>query len=157
VTVRVQSVRAEVVRPLRAAVLRPGLPLEQSVYPQDDLPSTLHLAALDPEGRVVGCATFFPEPLDGVPAWRLRGMAADPGVRGTGVGVRLLDAGLTAAVAAGVPLVWCNARTSAIGFYRRAGFAVVSDEFPAVSGIPHVVMRLALPPVDGGGPPAAGP
>lgn len=141
--VRVVAVGADAVRPLRAAVLRPGLPLSESVYPQDADPATLHLAALA-EGGVVGCATFFPEPLDGEPGWRLRGMATDPARRCTGVGAALLRAGLVAAAEVGVPLVWCNARTSAVAFYERFGFTVRSEEFLAAHGIPHVVMALDL-------------
>lgn len=142
--VRVQRVTAEVVRPLRAAVLRPGLPSEQSVYPEDDLPSTLHLAATDAAGRVVGCATFFPEPYDGGPAWRLRGMATDESVRGQGVGRLLLSEGLAAARTATVPTLWCNARTTAAGFYSRFGFVVEGEEFLTAGGIPHHRMHRSV-------------
>lgn len=142
--VRVTPVAADVVRPLRAAVLRPGLPSAASVYPEDDDPATTHLAALDPAGTVVGCATFFPEPLDGVPGWRLRGMATHPAVRGSGVGTALLSAGLAAAAAGGVGLVWCKARTAAAGFYLRFGFVVRGEEFVGALGLPHVVMTVEV-------------
>lgn len=144
--VRVARVAADVVRPLRAAVLRPGLPLAESVYPEDDDPATRHLAAIDPAGAVVGCATFFPEPRDGAPGWRLRGMATHRERRGCGIGSALLRAGLAAAADAGVALVWCNARTSAVGFYERFGFVVSSAEFLTAGGIPHVVMTRPVPP-----------
>lgn len=139
-TVTVVATDAATVRPLRAAVLRPGLPLEEVVHPEDDLASTLHLAALDDDGSVVGCATFLTEPYPGDPgrpAWRLRGMATAEAVRGQGVGVAVLSTGLEAAAGAGVEVVWCHGRTSALGFYQRMGFVAEGEEFRTAHGIPH--------------------
>jgi predicted GNAT family N-acyltransferase len=133
----------ENLRPLRWAVLRPGRPLEETVYLEDHLASTLHLAALGDDGTVVGCATFFPEPYPvdpDRPAWRLRGMATAEAVRGQGVGVAVLTAGLAAAAAAGIEVVWCHGRTSALGFYQRMGFVAEGEEFRTAHGIPHLRM-----------------
>lgn len=140
---RVVAVDADRVRPLRHAVLRAGRPPEESVYPQDGLPDTLHLAVLDDDGSVLVCATFFPEPYEGRDAWRLRGMASDPRVRGRGFAGALLAEALDLLRRRGVALVWCNARTSALPFYRRFGFATVGQEFEVVD-VPHYVAVLAL-------------
>jgi GNAT superfamily N-acetyltransferase len=43
-----RAVPVEMVRPLRAGVLRPGLPLEQSVFPGDDDPDAAHVAVPAP-------------------------------------------------------------------------------------------------------------
>jgi predicted GNAT family N-acyltransferase len=142
--IRLEPVDIEAVRPLRAAILRPGLPLAESSYPEDDDPGTLHLAAFDEDGRVVGCSTWFPEAWQGRPAWRLRGMATDPVVRGSGVGGALLERGMSEARAAGVEAVWCNARTVALGFYRHYGFAIEGREFLTAHGIPHFAMWRML-------------
>ena len=40
--------------------------------------------------------------------------------------------------------LWCNARLPAVGFYRRGGFEVVSDEFDVPGIGPHVVMARAV-------------
>jgi GNAT superfamily N-acetyltransferase len=162
---RIERVAAEVVRPLRSAVLRAGQPLAASVYPEEHLATTVHLAARSPDGAVVGCATWFAEPppagsavpeADGphapvgaTRAWRLRGMATDPSVRGQGYGGALLRAGLRVAAEEGAELVWCNARTSALGFYAAHGFQAVGPEFETAGGIPH---RVAWRPVGAGGP-----
>ncbi len=132
-------------RPLRAAVLRPGLPPAASVYPQDDRPDTLHLAAYDRTGAVVGCATVFPEPLDGVPGWRLRGMATASAVRSRGVGSALLERTFAELAARSAPMLWCNARTPAVAFYRRAGFETVGEQFDSAPAGPHyrMIRRLA--------------
>src|SRR6478736_3322090 len=98
---------ADPVEEVRAEVLRPGLPLEESMYAQDDSPEAHHLAVRIGGGRIVGCATYFPDPWEGPspppvdgPAWRLRGMATAPDVRGTGVGGLLLERGLEVVTAA---------------------------------------------------------
>lgn len=39
-------------------------------------------------------------------------------------------------------LVWCNARTSAIGFYEKLGWQVVSEPFDVLTAGPHVKMVL---------------
>ena len=140
----VEEVSAADVLLLRAEVLRPGLPLEESMYAQDESPDAHHLAVRLSDGRIVGCATYFPDPWEGPsppidgPAWRLRGMATAPEVRGTGVGGLLLERGLALVTEAGGALLWCNARTVALGFYRRYGFQVGADEFPSgPHNVPH--------------------
>ncbi|MFI9200494.1 GNAT family N-acetyltransferase [Streptomyces sp. NPDC053048] len=147
---------------LRHTVLRPGLPARSAVFPEDDAPGTFHIAAYDEEGAVRGCVTFLPEPLpeplpgaDG-PAYRFRGMASDPAVRGLGYGVAVLRAGLAEAAARGAALVWCNGRTSARGFYEHHGFRARGEEF-VVEGVgPHFVFTIGVPDSaagDVGGPP----
>ena len=140
----IRRLDAETVRPLRHAVLRgPERPLTESCYPQDDEEETVHLAVLQ-GGVVVACSTFFPEAHDGTPAWRLRGMATDPAHRGRGLGGALLEVGVGLAEAAGVPVVWCNARTVVLPFYRRHGFETVGEEFVTAGGVPHYVAVLQL-------------
>lgn len=87
-------------------------------------------------------ASVYREDRPGGPAggWRLRGMATAADVRGTGFGAALLAACIEHVAASGGGELWCNARQVAIGFYRRAGFEVVSDEFDIPRIGPHVVM-----------------
>ena len=141
--IRVRAGSGNEVIALRQAVLRPGLPREASIYDVDTLPATRHLVAIDAAARVVGCATIFPEPFEGRAdlAWRLRGMAVAPERRGSGVGRKLLmaiDEMMRARTP--VPLLWCNARVTAIGFYQRCGWTVVSGEFDVPGIGPHVNM-----------------
>lgn len=143
----VRAVPVDELLDLRHRVLRPGRPRETASLPGDDLPTTRHFAALDGD-RVVGCATFLASALEGEPAWQLRGMATDPGSRGRGVGRTLLaDAAGALARDRGPTLFWCNARTSARGFYERLGWTVISGECPIEGVGPHVKMswRAATP------------
>jgi predicted N-acetyltransferase YhbS len=135
-------------QPLRIAVLRRGTPAKTAVYDGDEHPDTVHIGArLD--GAVVATSTWIPAPWQEspeAPAVQLRGMAVDDRLQGTGVGRKLIDAGLDHARGTGARFVWAKARDSALDFYVRCGFRVVGDQFtePA-SGLPHhlVVRELS--------------
>jgi predicted GNAT family N-acyltransferase len=117
--------------------------LAESVYPIDDLAETIHLAAFD-DAVVIGTATVFSEPHEGHAAWRLRGMAVAESHRGTGVGSALLTEVLRQVREQGGDLLWCNARTVALPFYTRHGFATVGDEFLAAHAVPHYLAVLKM-------------
>lgn len=141
----IERVDADRVLPLRQAVLRPALSIKESSYAEDPSPSTVHLAVIDDGGTVVACVTVFPSALDDAPrAWRLRGMATDPSIRGSGVGGRLLAAAIGAVGDAGGDVLWCNAREPAEGFYARYGFVGVGALFDVPPLGPH---RFMLRPV----------
>lgn len=129
---------------LRRRVLRPGQPVESVHFPVDDDPATAAFAARGPDGTVVGSAIVYPEPCPWAPdrpgAWRLRGMATEPGRRGHGIGARVLAAALDHIVRQGGRLVWCNARTPAQRFYERAGFVTRGDGWIDPDIGPHAAM-----------------
>ena len=129
--VLIRAVTADAVRPLRLRVLRPN----------QTMADTVHLAAFDGD-RVVGIGSLYREDRAGGPVggWRLRGMATEPDVRGRGYGAGVLSASVDRVAAAGGTELWCNAREAAIGFYRRAGFDVVSEPFDVPGIGAHVVM-----------------
>jgi GNAT superfamily N-acetyltransferase len=141
--VAVRVADAAEIRALRMAVLRPGWPVTPSDY--DELPATRHVAAFDGD-RVVACASVFPSPYQGIPnAWQLRGMAVAPDRQGTGLGAQVLLGAIDLVRVAGAPLLWANARVSALGFYERLGFDVVGQEFAhGPLELPHKVIVLTL-------------
>ncbi|NWG17456.1 MAG: GNAT family N-acetyltransferase [Chloroflexi bacterium] len=145
--VSIQRVAVEVVRPLRAQVLRPGQPLERNIYPGDDAPDTVHFAALL-EGRVVGSASVFhqPPPDSALPtAWRLRGVTTLPDVRGRGFGVRLVEACVTYVRQQNGTYLWFFANPPAVGFYENLGFQQHPDMQNVVEvGPPHPLMGRRL-------------
>jgi predicted GNAT family N-acyltransferase len=141
----VEEVPLDVVLPLRSAVLRGGGP---AGMPGDDDPATVHLAARTADGAVAGVVRLSPAPCPWREArapWQLRGMATDPAARGTGVGRLLLDASLELVAARGGDLVWCDARTTAAGFYERTGFTVVAGPYDKPGIGPHLGMLVELP------------
>lgn len=146
-TVVVRRARIDEVFALRHAVLRPGRPEAASVYAQ--VKNAVHIGAWD-DKMLVACATVFPDPWPDEPtAWRLRGMAVDPARQGTGIGRQVLEGAVAIAVAAGAPLMWANARSTALGFYESQGWRVAGPEFiTADTGLPHkpIVLLLSTPP-----------
>ncbi|MER5969439.1 GNAT family N-acetyltransferase [Streptomyces sp. NPDC002055] len=136
---------------LRRSVLRAGLPAETAVFPEDSDPDVFHIAAYDGSGALRACGTFFPDPLPEAaapggrtPAYRFRGLASDPEVRGQGYGQAVLAAGLAEIGARDVRHVWCNGRTPATGFYQRQGFTRLGEEFVLDPGGAHYVFVREL-------------
>lgn len=133
-------------RPLRQRILRPHQRPEELVYPGEDLDDTRHFGAYV-DGALVGVASIYRDPPQNSAdrdAFRLRGMATAPEVRGLGYGAELLEACVQHARARGGRYVWCNARTTAAGFYRKLSFVQVGGEFELPQIGPHVVMRREL-------------
>ncbi len=134
---------ADEVRALRMAVLRPGFPVAASDY--DERPDTRHIAAYA-GGEVVGCASVFPSRYRDEPdAWQLRGMAVAAGRQGSGIGAKVLLGAIDVVRDAAAPLLWAHARVTALGFYERLGFAVVSEEYlHGPLELPHRTITLPL-------------
>ncbi len=142
-----RAVDAGLVRPLRRRVLRPHQTLAQLVYPGDDDPLALHVAAVDDAGAPRAVATITPDPHPDQPRrgdWRVRGMAADPAWRGRGLGAALLDRLLDHAAAHDGVRAWCFVRIGARSLYVRAGFRAEGDVFDLGDVGPHLLMSRPL-------------
>jgi predicted GNAT family N-acyltransferase len=126
--------------PLRHRILRPGLPFETARFDGDDDPGTRHYAAVS-AGAPVACLSLMTSEWEGRPAWQLRGMATDSGEQGRGLGRQLLELAVSEAASDHPERgFWCNARASAVGFYERLGWRVVSEPFDVPTAGPHVKM-----------------
>jgi GNAT superfamily N-acetyltransferase len=147
VEVRVQAVPEEITLPLRQAVLRPHMTVEELARAGHAGPDALWCAAFDDAGEVVGTGTVSrssPPWAPDEPAWRIRAMAVAPDRRGRGIGSAVLAALLDHVRRNGGGLTWCNARTPARGLYARADFVPVGDEFEIEHIGPHYAMALRV-------------
>jgi len=157
---KIRAISSNETLPLRCAILRPDHPIQESIYAGDDDPSTQHWGAFVEDALIV-IASLYPEPLAGSVrhqainknegpdgqqagatehAWRLRGMAVHRAFQRKGYGRQLLHRCLESVADHGGTILWCNARSSAVGFYRGAGFETAGTEF-VIPGIgPHYVM-----------------
>lgn len=113
----------------------------------------MHIGAWDAsdDGRdvLVACATVFADPWKSPPAqpaaWRLRGMAVDPARHRSGIGRLVLAEVVAVGRDAGAPLMWANARVTALPFYEAHGWVVAGEEFIAAdTGLPHKPIVYAL-------------
>jgi len=126
-------------RPLRQAVLRPHMSVEEMT--ESEPPDAAAFGAFQ-DGDLVAVGLVGPEGEAG--QWRVRGMASAPAQRRRGAGAAVLDALLEHARAQGATQAWASVRTPARSLYERAGFTVDSDEFELPHIGPHVIMRLDL-------------
>jgi GNAT superfamily N-acetyltransferase len=144
----IRVVDASTTRPLRRAVLRPSWPADAPIS-GDDAPDAVHLAGFADDGELVAACLLLPRPYPRQPdddgSWQLRGMATAEPVRGTGVGTRLLEAAVAQVRERGGRLLWCEARSSALGFYLHNGFVIDGAEYPhAETGAPHHYMHRPI-------------
>ncbi len=129
----------EQTRPLRQAVLRPYMTVEEMV--ESEPPDAFAAGAFDGD-ELVAVGLIGPEGDPG--AWRVRGMATAPVARGRGAGTAVLEALLDHAREQGAASVWASVRIPARMLYERAGFRQTSEVFETPRIGPHVIMGRAL-------------
>jgi len=139
----IRFISADETLPLRSVVLRNNLPLAQCKFPTDD--QGFHLGYFLDEKLIV-IATFFAEdyPELGPGGYRLRGMATDTAFAGKGYGAAVIKFAIDELKKRGAPYIWCNARSSAVGFYSKLNFSIRSEEFEVAGIGPHFDMSLQL-------------
>jgi predicted GNAT family N-acyltransferase len=127
--------KARLARVRRAVFIdEQGVP-EAMEWDADDT-GAVHLLAINGQGEAIGCARLLP---DG----HIGRMAVLPAWRRHGIGRALLAAAMQAAQTRGLTTLRLSAQTHAAGFYERAGFVVVGDEYEE-AGIPHRAMQKNL-------------
>ena len=144
---QVTRIAASDTHDLRRRVLRDGTTSDVVEFDGDELPTTFHLGIRHGD-EVVAISTWLEQPLlidPDRPAHQLRGMATAPGLQGGGLGSELLEAGISACGERGSAIVWAHARSTALAFYERHGFAVCGDEhIDPATGLPHIDVRRAV-------------
>jgi predicted GNAT family N-acyltransferase len=121
----------------RVFVGEQGVPpeIEQDAADED----AVHVVSRDASGAVVATGRLL---VRGGSAGIGR-MAADAAVRGRGHGAAVLAELHRQAVLRGVTEIELHAQVTARGFYERAGYAAVGEEYEE-AGITHVTMRRSL-------------
>ena len=121
----------------RVFVEEQGVPaeIEQDVHDA----TAVHALAEDDDGRVVATGRLLVR--DGRAV--VGRMAVDAAARGRGYGAAVLAELHRQAAALGLAEVELHAQLTARGFYERAGYTAVGDEYEE-AGIPHVTMVRRL-------------
>ena len=139
----VREIHATETRILRHKVLWPHLlSSEDCTIDIDEREDAIHLGAFV-NGSLVGvCSLFEMETpkLRGNRMYRLRAMATDTTVRGTGVGRAIVEHALELIQSKGYDLLWCDARKVALGFYERMGFDRIDEWYEVRTIGPHQLM-----------------
>ena len=121
----------------RVFVAEQGVPPEIEQDAADE--TAVHVLSRDDTGAVVATGRLL---VRGASAGIGR-MAADAGVRGRGHGAAVLAELHRQAVLRGVTEIELHAQVSARGFYERAGYTAVGEEYEE-AGIQHVTMVRRL-------------
>ena len=123
---------------------------EQGVPPeieQDDADAgAVHVISRAHDGRVVATGRLLITP--GSTTATIGRMAADAAVRGGGHGAAVLAELQRQAAARGITEIELHAQLRARGFYERAGYVAVGEQYTE-AGIAHITMRRVLPPPGG--------
>jgi GNAT superfamily N-acetyltransferase len=117
---------------LRAAVLRAPLGLTWTATDVADEPVCLHLGAFEGETLV---AVLLLKPRDNG-TMKMRQVAVDPQRQGQQVGAKLIAFAEKVAREQGCHRMIAHARATALGFYRRLGYAEEGEGF-LENTIPH--------------------
>ena len=141
----VKFIPVELTLDLRSRVLRNGKPLAECSFPTDQVEGVFHLAYYDGE-NIATIATFFPNNYKGniIVGYQLRGMATDNPYLGKGYGKQLIQFAVEYIKNTNAQYIWCNSRSSAIKFYQKLGFELLSEEFDIAGVGPHYEMMLKL-------------
>jgi len=145
--------------PFELRIIEPGTPeyaeaaeiRYDALYSEWNLPRSLiedtdgrtyrHVAAFDPEGRVIGYARIWLEQGES----KVFQVTVDRAWRECGVGAALVRELMRMAAQAGRSEVVLDARAHVVGFYERFGFVAEGEEFLSPrTGTPHRVMRAPL-------------
>ena len=117
---------------LRAAVLRAPLGLRLTESDQAEDPNCIQLGGFDGDRLV---AVLLLRPLDEETV-KMRQVAVHPEFQHRGLGSQLVAFAEKSAKERGFTKMVAHARSAAVEFYRKAGYAVVGDEFMELT-IPH--------------------
>ncbi len=131
---------------LRNQVLRPGLPVETCHFEGDGEEQTFHLGAFV-EGKLVSIASFYYRKNDNFEEenqFQLRGMATLEEFRKQGLSRELLNFAFPIIKQNFCDRVWCNARTSAKGFYETMDFESLGETFEIEGVGPHILMSRII-------------
>jgi len=115
--------------------------LPRSLVADTDGRTYRHIAAFDPEGRVIGYARIWLDQGES----KIFQVSVDRAWRECGVGAALVRELIRMADQAGRTEVLLDARTHVIGFYERLGFVAEGEEFLSPrTGTPHRAMRASV-------------
>lgn len=118
--------------PIRQTMLRSDFDYEGCIFPGDNSDMTFHLGGFV-DGNLVSVASFYYEKNPRFPdhhhQYRLRGMATLHKHQREGLSIALMKTALSIISRNRCTLLWCNARSEAVGFYQKIEFLRVGEEF----------------------------
>lgn len=127
---------------IRSQILHPNGPESLAYYEGDDDEQTFHLGAFI-ESKLVSVASFYflrNDLFEDSFQYQLKGMATLESHRYQGLSSELLKMAFPIIKQNLCTLVWCQARSEAIGFYQKVGFEKIGEEFTIEGAGKHYLM-----------------
>lgn len=118
---------------LRELVLRQPLGMRFSKEELELEAESYHIAVYDEKEEIIGCAMFIPLSDTRL---KMRQVVISPAWQSRGIGKELVEFAEDFAHSKNYKRIEANVRATALGFYEKLGYQVVSNEFIEV-GIPH--------------------
>jgi GNAT superfamily N-acetyltransferase len=127
---------------VRQPVLRKGKPVETCIFEGDDLEDTHHFGLYE-EDELIGIISLFTK-INSIFAEKnqaqIRGMAVLESHQKKGFGEALVKHCENFCIEKGINLIWFNARTAAVGFYKKMDYQIVGEAFDIKDVGEHYLM-----------------
>src|SRR3954463_10000821 len=131
---------------VRQPVLRKGKPIESCIFEGDDLDTTHHFGLFD-QKQLTGIISLFSQTniifADENQA-RIRGVAGLDTHQKKGFGEALVQHCENYCKTQNVDLIWFNARTAAVGFYKKMNYQIIGEAFDIKDVGEHYLMFKKL-------------
>ncbi|MBE8725643.1 GNAT family N-acetyltransferase [Flavobacterium hungaricum] len=127
---------------VRQPVLRPNRPIESCIFEGDDLPTTTHFGLFENK-ELTGIISLFKQinPIFAAENQaQIRGMAVLDNHQKKGFGEALVKHCENHCKDQNIDLIWFNARTAAVGFYRKMNYQVSGEPFDIKDVGEHYLM-----------------
>jgi GNAT superfamily N-acetyltransferase len=133
---QIEQIRPELTWQLRRDVLYPGEYKHNMEMEEDN--HGYHFGAFK-DNNLVAVVSLFQNGSE----FQFRKFAVNASVQGMGIGKTLLNYMMDFAIAEGATKIWCNARSTAIGFYARFGFVQTGNLFTK-NGFDYEIMEKVI-------------
>jgi len=131
--ISIEQITPELTWRLRREVLYPNQKIFEMEMDEDA--EGIHFGAFN-DDKLAGVVSLFQKGTD----FQFRKLAVDPSVQKIGIGRSLLNYITAYATENKATRIWCNARSTAIGFYLKAGFIQTGKLF-SKNGYDYEVME----------------
>lgn len=142
----IQEIPATTTYAIRQPVLRAGKPIESCHFVGDELPSTHHFGYFT-ANQLLGVISLFEAKntaFSEQKSFQIRGMAVLDSYQKQGIGEALVSEAENFCKKEKTTLIWFNARTSAVGFYKKMGYKILGPEFEIKEVGPHFLMHKKI-------------
>jgi GNAT superfamily N-acetyltransferase len=120
--IAIKPIEAKQAWPIRHKVMYPEMEIDDVKLPKDS--EGQHFGLFDGD-QLISVVSFFTED----DSAQFRKFATLEEMQGQGYGAKLLEFIIDFAKSAGMKKLWCNARQSAVGFYKKFGFTETPRTF----------------------------